>query len=121
MPFASIATGERGTYFIGYARTPAVIEQMLTNMFIGNPPGNDRPDPRVLHRCHRGTVLRPSRRIPRRSAGGPGAGGAPSVGAGDAEGTAQVDGADGLMVPDGTQDQSLRIGSLNTRTGATSS
>ena len=40
MPFARIATGERGTYFIGYAANPAVIEQMLTNMFIGDPPGN---------------------------------------------------------------------------------
>ena len=39
MPFGLIATGDRGTYFIGYARTPLVIEQMLTNMFIGNPPG----------------------------------------------------------------------------------
>ena len=31
---------EFGTYFIGYARNPDVIEQMLTNMFVGNPPGN---------------------------------------------------------------------------------
>lgn len=27
--------GEFGTYFIGYARTPDVIEQMLRNMFLG--------------------------------------------------------------------------------------
>jgi porphyrinogen peroxidase len=40
MPFGSIAAGEFGTYFIGYARTPAVIEQMLENMFVGRPPGN---------------------------------------------------------------------------------
>ena len=40
MPFGSVGAGEFGTYFIGYARTPAVIEQMLTNMFVGNPPGN---------------------------------------------------------------------------------
>jgi porphyrinogen peroxidase len=39
MPFGRVGTGEYGTYFIGYARTPAVIEQMLTNMFIGSPPG----------------------------------------------------------------------------------
>ena len=32
--------GEFGTYFIGYARSPAVIEQMLKNMFIGRPSGN---------------------------------------------------------------------------------
>jgi putative iron-dependent peroxidase len=40
MPFGSIADGEFGTYFIGYARTPDPIERMLTNMFIGDPPGN---------------------------------------------------------------------------------
>ena len=37
---AGSARGEFGTYFIGYARSPDVIEQMLTNMFIGKPPGN---------------------------------------------------------------------------------
>jgi putative iron-dependent peroxidase len=40
MPFGTVGAGEYGTYFIGYARSPDVIEQMLTNMFIGNPPGN---------------------------------------------------------------------------------
>jgi putative iron-dependent peroxidase len=40
MPFGSISGGEYGTYFIGYARSPSVIEQMLENMFIGRPPGN---------------------------------------------------------------------------------
>jgi putative iron-dependent peroxidase len=39
MPFGRIATGERGTYFIGYAADPATIERMLVNMFAGNPPG----------------------------------------------------------------------------------
>jgi putative iron-dependent peroxidase len=39
MPFGRVGAREFGTYFIGYARTPAVIEQMLANMFIGNPPG----------------------------------------------------------------------------------
>ena len=39
MPFGRVGAGEFGTYFIGYARTPAVIEQMLTNMFVGDPPG----------------------------------------------------------------------------------
>ncbi len=32
--------GEFGTYFIGYARSPRLIEQMLENMFVGRPPGN---------------------------------------------------------------------------------
>jgi porphyrinogen peroxidase len=40
MPFGRVGAGEFGTYFIGYASSPEVIEQMLTNMFIGKPPGN---------------------------------------------------------------------------------
>ena len=40
MPFGSVANGEYGTYFIGYARSPAPTEQMLLNMFIGRPEGN---------------------------------------------------------------------------------
>jgi putative iron-dependent peroxidase len=40
MPFGSAAQGEFGTYFIGYSRSPATIELMLDNMFIGRPPGN---------------------------------------------------------------------------------
>jgi putative iron-dependent peroxidase len=40
MPFGAVGAGEFGTYFIGYARNPDVIEEMLTNMFIGKPPGN---------------------------------------------------------------------------------
>jgi putative iron-dependent peroxidase len=40
MPFGTIGAGEFGTYFIGYASSPDVIEEMLTNMFVGKPPGN---------------------------------------------------------------------------------
>jgi porphyrinogen peroxidase len=40
MVFGSIGQGEYGTYFIGYAADPGVIEEMLQNMFIGSPPGN---------------------------------------------------------------------------------
>ena len=40
MPFGEVGKGEFGTYFIGYARSPTRIEQMLTNMFVGQPPGN---------------------------------------------------------------------------------
>jgi porphyrinogen peroxidase len=40
MPFGRAAAGEFGTYFIGYARSPRTIEQMLENMFVGRPPGN---------------------------------------------------------------------------------
>ena len=40
MPFGRPGHGEFGTYFIGYARSPQPIEQMLENMFVGLPPGN---------------------------------------------------------------------------------
>jgi putative iron-dependent peroxidase len=40
MPFGRVAEKEFGTYFIGYARSPRTIEQMLENMFVGCPPGN---------------------------------------------------------------------------------
>ena len=40
MPFGRPGHDEFGTYFIGYAKDPAVIEQMLENMFVGSPPGN---------------------------------------------------------------------------------
>jgi putative iron-dependent peroxidase len=39
MPFGSPAAGQYGTYFIGYARELWVIEQMLRNMFMGDPVG----------------------------------------------------------------------------------
>ena len=39
MPFGRVGTDEYGTYFIGYASAPDVIEEMLTNMFVGKPPG----------------------------------------------------------------------------------
>lgn len=39
MPFGSVARGEYGTYFAGYAADPSVIELMLTRMFVGEPPG----------------------------------------------------------------------------------
>jgi putative iron-dependent peroxidase len=40
MPFGEVGKGEFGTYFIGYARSPSVTEEMLQNMFVGKPPGN---------------------------------------------------------------------------------
>ncbi|MDB5983669.1 MAG: peroxidase [Pseudomonas sp.] len=40
MPFGRPGVGEFGTYFIGYARSPQPIEQMLENMFVGRPVGN---------------------------------------------------------------------------------
>jgi putative iron-dependent peroxidase len=40
MPFGEVGTGEYGTYYIGYSRSPDVTERMLENMFLGDPPGN---------------------------------------------------------------------------------
>src|SRR5271168_819830 len=40
MPFGQVGSGEFGTYFIGYSRSPRTIELMLENMFVGKPPGN---------------------------------------------------------------------------------
>lgn len=40
MPFGTIGSKEFGTYFVGYAASPDVVERMLRNMFIGDPPGN---------------------------------------------------------------------------------
>jgi len=39
MPFGRVGDAEYGTYFIGYAKASDLIEEMLTNMFIGKPPG----------------------------------------------------------------------------------
>ncbi len=39
MPFGRPGQGEFGTYFIGYARDLAVIEEMLRHMFVGDPAG----------------------------------------------------------------------------------
>jgi porphyrinogen peroxidase len=38
MPFGAVGLAEFGTYFIGYARTPSVVERMLERMFLGAPP-----------------------------------------------------------------------------------
>jgi putative iron-dependent peroxidase len=40
MPFGVPSRGEFGTFYIAYAATPSVTEQMLGNMFTGRPPGN---------------------------------------------------------------------------------
>jgi len=68
MPFGNPGQDEFGTYYIAYAATPSVTEQMLSNMFIGLPPGKHRPYPRLLHGHHRRPFLRPVRGLPRRPA-----------------------------------------------------
>lgn len=45
MPFFNHARGEYGTYFIGYAASPEITEQMLRNMFLGT---DDAPHDRLL-------------------------------------------------------------------------
>lgn len=45
MPFGHVGRGEFGTYFIGYARTPAVTERMLERMFLGD---EEAPHDRIL-------------------------------------------------------------------------
>lgn len=41
MPYGAInGSGDKGTYFIAYSRGPDVVEEMLRNMFLGDPPGN---------------------------------------------------------------------------------
>ena len=40
MAFGTVGDSQFGTYFIGYSSTPEVTEQMLSNMFVGVPPGN---------------------------------------------------------------------------------
>lgn len=40
LPFGNAAAREFGTYFIGYAADPGVIERMLRRMFVGEPIGN---------------------------------------------------------------------------------
>ena len=40
MPFGTVGTGEYGTYYIAYSKTPDITERMLRNMFLGDPLGN---------------------------------------------------------------------------------
>ncbi len=40
MSFGQPGSGEFGTYFIGYSRSPRITETMLENMFVGRPKGN---------------------------------------------------------------------------------
>ena len=65
-PSEGSAPGSSGTH-PGSATppTPEIIEQMLTNMFVGKPPGNYRPCMGLLAGRHRQSVLRAHRRLPR--------------------------------------------------------
>ena len=123
MPFGGIASGERGTYFIGYAADPGVIEQMLINMFIGKPPGNTD---RILEFSTAVTgalFFVPTVDFlddPPPAAGSGVTDGATSEGA-TTDGAAEAASGQGLVRDDGTDDHTLHIGSLNKRSGATAS
>ena len=74
MPFGSLAAGEFGTYFIGYAATPSVTELMLQRMFMVTHPAtttgsstSPRADRSTLRRTHCGLPGRPASLAGRRS------------------------------------------------------
>jgi len=104
MPFGYPGRGEFGTYFIGYAATPSVTEEMLTNMFIGRPPGNTDRILDFSTAVTGGLFFAPSADFLDDPPGPPGAAGV--------SGTPDVSGtpADWSPLPDG--DRSLGIGSL---------
>jgi putative iron-dependent peroxidase len=110
MPFGDVGKGEFGTYFIGYARSPGRIEQMLENMFVGRPPGNyDR-------------LLDFSRAVTGTLFFVPSASFLEDVATGEAQSTAdptskapEVEGKSRLRLP--PSDGSLGIGSLKTEAG----
>ena len=66
MPFGRVGAGEFGTYFIGYAHTPALIELMLTTCSSASPQGNYDRILDFSTATHRQPVLRAARRLPRR-------------------------------------------------------
>ncbi len=106
MPFGNPGRGEFGTYYIAYAKTPSVTEQMLSNMFIGNPPGNTD---RILDfsTAITGTLFfAPSADFLDDPPGAPGSAGS----AGSADVTAESDAGAAAAGPAG--DGSLGIGSL---------
>jgi porphyrinogen peroxidase len=110
MPFGSVSRGDFGTYFIGYARSPDTIEQMLRNMFIGDPPGNyDRllDFSTAVTGC---LFFVPSMSLLESLADPPDAAGPPDADADPGTGTGTGDASAGPAATDG----SLGIGSLRT-------
>jgi putative iron-dependent peroxidase len=112
MPFGSAGRGEFGTYFIGYAATPTVIEQMLTNMFIGNPPGNYDRILDFSAAVSGGLFFVPSADFLDDPPGPPGRAGAAREVTGAAAG-AELPGATQPAANGSSSDESLQIGSLN--------
>ncbi|MBV9971350.1 MAG: Dyp-type peroxidase [Xanthobacteraceae bacterium] len=104
MPFGQVGRDEFGTYYIAYARTPEVIERMLRNMFLGDPPGNTD---RILDFSTAITgclfFVPSAELLEQLAAGGPDAAGAPAPS------------PPAPSPPDPSRDESLRIGSLHDR------
>ncbi|SDL69968.1 Dyp-type peroxidase [Microbacterium azadirachtae] len=112
MPFGELGTAEFGTYFIGYAADPGVIEQMLRNMFLGSPPGNTD---RILDfsTAHTGTLFFTPALDFLDDVPGPRAG----ASAGDAPAdTAPVAAAPGHSAPSDAKATDLGIGGLRAAT-----
>jgi porphyrinogen peroxidase len=108
MPFGNPGRGEYGTYYIGYAATPSVTEEMLVNMFIGRPPGNTDRILDFSTAVTGGLFFAPCADFLDDPPGPPGAGAGASA-AGAADGSASTDGIPGAGPPG---DGSLGIGSL---------
>jgi putative iron-dependent peroxidase len=115
MPFGNPGRDEFGTYYIGYAATPSVTEEMLANMFIGRPPGNTD---RILDFSTAVTgclFFAPAADFLDDPPGPPGAGGAAERAAQAAAAPGPVQATAPTTGPAG--DGSLGIGSLNGRAG----
>lgn len=106
MPFGDVGNAEFGTYFIGYARSPHRIEQMLVNMFVGRSPGNyDRQ--LDYSRAVTGTLFFVPSTTFLESAAGEDASSSPAT---PSSGEGEIEVAPGSRLP--SPDGSLGIGSL---------
>jgi porphyrinogen peroxidase len=107
MPFGTVGNGEYGTYFIGYARSPATTELMLRNMFIGLPEGNYDRILDVSQAVTGGLFFVPPAALLESLADAPG-----DTDSGDTDGTDGADGAEDAEPGPLARSGSLNIGSL---------
>jgi porphyrinogen peroxidase len=101
MPFGRVGTSEFGTYYIAYARTAALIERMLRNMFIGDPPGKTDRILDFSTALTGGLFFVPSADLLENLT----------------RGSAEAAGSPAPAPPGGSPDGSLQIGSLHARPG----
>ncbi len=92
MPFGAPGRGEFGTYYIAYAATPAVTEEMLANMFVGRPPGNYDRILDFSTAVTGGLFFAPSADFLDELPGPPGSGGPPRATAGATDGSLRIGG-----------------------------